>query len=70
MKESLLQKRYRDELRDTLVQQIHNKEEKKKKDTALDRAIKYTSDDYYSKHHPINNPVDFKITHDNKYIIG
>lgn len=25
---------------------------------------------YQGRHHPINNPVDFKITHDNKYIIG
>ncbi len=29
----------------------------------------YTSNTYLNRHHPINNPVDFKITHDNKYVI-
>lgn len=36
---------------------------------SLERSQGYTSDPYLRKHHPINNPVDFKITHDNKYII-
>lgn len=29
----------------------------------------YTSSGYQNVHHPINNPIDFKITHDNKYIL-
>ena len=30
----------------------------------------YTSPTYHIRHHPINNPVDFKITYNNKYIMN
>ena len=50
--------------------QIREKEERKKRDLESERAQGYTSAGYMNRHHPINNPVDFKITHDNKYIIG
>ncbi len=33
------------------------------------RSQGYTSNAYLHRHHPINNPVDFKITHDNRYIM-
>lgn len=33
------------------------------------RSQYYTSDPYTKKHHPINNPIDFKVNHDSKYIM-
>lgn len=62
--------KYRQQLRDSLTMQIREKQEKKKRDWQNERAEGYTSVNYQNRHHPINNPVDFKITHDNKYIIG
>lgn len=49
--------------------QIREKEEKKRQEISEIRSQGYTSEAYLKRHHPINNPVDFKLTHDNKYII-
>ena len=68
--EYIMANQYRQELRDSLTQQIREKEKRKKQELESERAIGYTSINYQGRHHPINNPVDFKITHDNKYIIN
>lgn len=57
-------------LRDSLQEQIQQKEKVKESSRIREKSEGYTSPTYHSRHHPINNPVDFKITHDNKYIIN
>ena len=52
------------------MQQMKEKEERSKAEKHKLRFDPYTEEDYKKFHHPINNPVDFKITHDNKYIMS
>ena len=61
--------RARMNLKESLVRQIEEKERTKKEQRIRDRMDPYTEDQFKRIHHPINNPVDFKVTHDNRYII-
>ena len=45
------------------------KNEEKLRERQSHQGEGYTSKNYQHMHHPINNPVDFKLPHDNKYLM-
>ena len=57
------------ELKATLLAQIREKETTKKSEKRNEFYNPYTSRDYNFKHHPINNPVDYRLAHDNRYVM-
>lgn len=53
----------------TLAQQILNEYKRKEELKNEKKNEQYTTKDYQNVYSPICNPVDFRITRDNKYIM-
>ena len=58
----------KDHLKQVLLMQIKEKEQSKMNEKR-EKMDPYRSQDYAFRHHPINNPVDYRFAHDNRYVI-
>lgn len=62
--------RQRDDLKLALLEQIKEKRQVREGEKRYHREVPYRSGEFEQRHHPINNPIDFRYAHDNKYFMG